>query len=55
MVYDVVHYRELAARCRLLAKGATTKAVVTSLLEMAEDFDAEAERLGKQPGQPARS
>ena len=45
MSHDAAHYRELAARCRLLAKGTTTKAVRDSLLDMAEDFDAEAHRL----------
>ena len=39
------HYRQRAAHCRELAKTATDVVVIQRLIDLAEDFDAEARRL----------
>ena len=45
MEEQAAKYLELAKHCRLLAEETQTKQVRKTLLEMAEDFGAEAERL----------
>lgn len=50
MEEQVVKYLEMAKHCRLLAEETQTEQVRKTLLEMAEDLDAEAERLEAEAG-----
>ena len=52
---QVAKYLDMAKRCRLLAEGALTEHVRKTLLEMAEDFDAEVERLTAVPAPAERA
>ena len=54
MPSDAAHFREHAAHCRELAEGTRDRPTLKLLLEMAEDFDAEAARLDEEQGEDAR-
>jgi len=45
MPSDAAYYREHAEHCRKLAEGAREQSTITILLQMADDFDAEAARI----------
>ena len=50
MEEQVAKYLEMARHCRLLAEETQAEQVRKTLLEMAEDLDAEAERLEAEAG-----
>lgn len=45
MPSDPAYFREHATHCRKLAEGARDQPTIRMLLELADDFDAEAARL----------
>ena len=45
MDYDEARFRDLAKQCRVIAQGTTHQQTRDAILTMAEEFEAEAERL----------
>ena len=50
MPSDAAYFREHAAHCRELAQSARDQPTINMLLELAEDFDAEASKLDVEEG-----